>query len=98
MNNGTLLVATAGQAVMRSADNGQTWHRLGLRQALEFDAVVRSLCIDPSAPNVVYAGADIGLCVSRDTGNTWERLETPFNGQMVWARRNPNCGRASSCA
>jgi photosystem II stability/assembly factor-like uncharacterized protein len=42
MDQGTLLVATAGQAVMRSADAGQTWHRLGLRQALEFDLVVRS--------------------------------------------------------
>lgn len=49
-----------------------------------FDAVIRSLCIDPAAPNVVYAGADVGLCVSRDTGNTWERINTPFNGQMVW--------------
>lgn len=84
MSNGTLLVATAGQAVMRSADDGQTWHRLGLRQALEFDSVIRSLCIDPAARSVVYAGADIGLCVSRDTGNTWERIEAPFNGQMVW--------------
>lgn len=84
MNQGTLLVATAGQAVMRSADGGQTWHCLGLRRALEFDAVVRSLCIDPATPNVVYAGADIGLCISRDTGNTWERVDTPFNGQRVW--------------
>jgi len=66
MSNGTLLVATAGQAVMRSADDGHTWHRLGLRQALD----------DPAAPNVVYAGADIGLCVSRDTGNTCERVDS----------------------
>ena len=84
MSDGTLLVATAGQAIMRSADGGRTWHRLGLRQALEFDAVIRSLCIDPAAPNVVFAGADVGLCVSRDTGNTWERIDSPFNGQMVW--------------
>lgn len=84
MHQGTLLVATAGQAVMRSADEGRTWHRLGLRQALEFDAVVRLLCIAPGASSVVYAGADVGLCVSQDTGNTWTRVDSPFNGQTVW--------------
>ncbi|MEO8297250.1 MAG: glycosyl hydrolase [Burkholderiales bacterium] len=83
-SDGTWLVATAGQAVMRSADAGQTWHRLGLRQRLEFDAVVRALCLDPNAPGVVYAGADIGLCVSFDAGGSWEQVDSPFNGQTVW--------------
>lgn len=84
MTLGTWLVATAGQAVLRSADNGATWHRLGLRQDLEFDAVVRSLCAHPQQPATVYAGTDIGLCVSHDTGTTWRRVDSPFNGQTVW--------------
>jgi len=84
MSNGTLFVATAGQAVIRSADDGRTWHRQGLRQILEFDATVRSLCASPGAPEVLYAGADVGLCISRDIGSTWERVDTPFNGQTVW--------------
>lgn len=84
MTLGTWLVATAGQAVLRSADNGATWHRLGLRQALEFDAVVRSLCAHPQQPATVYAGTDIGLCVSHDTGGTWQQVNSPFNGQTVW--------------
>lgn len=84
MSDGTWLVATAGQAVMRSADEGRTWHRLGLRQSLEFDAVVRSICLDPVSPAVVYAGGDVGLCMSRDAGGTWSPVDSPFNGQMVW--------------
>ncbi len=84
MGNGTWLVATAGQAVIRSADDGLSWHRLGLRQTLEFDGVVRSLSASPESNEVVYAGTDIGLCVSRDTGGTWARIDSPFNGETVW--------------
>ena len=94
MSEGTWLVGTAGQAVMRSNDRGVTWHRLGLGQPLEFDAVVRSVCLDPAEPRRVYAGTDIGLCVSQDVGNTWEACQTPFSGQMVWKvlvdPRNPS--------
>lgn len=84
MSSGTLLVATAGQAVIRSADDGRSWHRLGVGQAMEFDAVVRSLAMHPAHPEVIYAGADIGLCVSRNTGGSWARMETPFNAETVW--------------
>lgn len=84
MSNGTLLVATVGQAVIRSADQGRSWHRLGLGQPLEFDAITRSLSLSPQAPEVIYAGADVGLIVSRDVGNSWTRVESPFNGQTVW--------------
>jgi photosystem II stability/assembly factor-like uncharacterized protein len=84
MANGTILVATVGQAVIRSADNGQTWHRLGVGQPLEFDAIVRALDVHPSRPEVIYAGTDIGLCVSHDTGGTWEPVDSPFSGETVW--------------
>jgi len=84
MSGGTLLVATVGQAVMRSADEGRTWSRLGVGQMLEFDAITRSLSMSPDAPDVIYAGTDIGLCVSRDTGGKWDRVDSPFNGETVW--------------
>ncbi|MFL6536383.1 MAG: WD40/YVTN/BNR-like repeat-containing protein, partial [Pseudomonas sp.] len=84
MSNGTLLVATVGQAIIRSADDGRTWHRLGLGQDLEFDAITRSLSVHPDTPEVIYAGTDIGLCVSRDTGGHWQQVDSPFNGQTVW--------------
>ncbi|BAV64462.1 VPS10 domain-containing protein [Sphingobium cloacae] len=84
MSSGTLLVATVGQAVIRSADDGGTWNRLGVGQVLEFDAITRSLSISPDSPETIYAGTDIGLCVSHDTGGTWERVDSPFNGETVW--------------
>lgn len=82
---GTILVATAGQGVLRSSDDGHTWNRIPLGQALEFDAVVRSLAIHPESPNVVFAGSDVGLARSDDAGTTWSRVESPFNDMQVWS-------------
>jgi photosystem II stability/assembly factor-like uncharacterized protein len=82
---GTILVATAGQGVLRSSDDGATWYRLGLGQALEFDAVVRCLAVHPEQPNVVYAGADVGLVRSDDAGVTWHRVDSPLNDQTIWS-------------
>ncbi|MBR9883932.1 MAG: glycosyl hydrolase [Oceanospirillales bacterium] len=82
--SGTLLVATAGQGVVKSADNGQTWHRLSLGQEIEFDAITRSLDMDPQDPRKIYLGTDTGLCISVDAGANWKQMDTPFNGQTVW--------------
>lgn len=83
--NGTILVGTAGQGILRSADDGATWHRLGLREAIEFDGTVRSLAVDPVDPSRVFAGADAGLCISVDGGARFSRVESPMNGQTVWS-------------
>mgnify|MGYP003575444315 CR=1 FL=1 len=52
------MVATAGQGILRSNDDGRTWHRLGLQEAIEFDGVVRALAVDPTPAERIYAGAD----------------------------------------
>ena len=82
---GTILVATAGQGVLRSNDDGATWNRIPLDQGLEFDSVVRALAVHPEQPNVVYAGAEVGLGRSDDAGTHWTRVDSPFNDQQVWA-------------
>lgn len=82
---GTILVGTAGQGILRSVDDGATWHRLGLKEAIEFDGVVRSLAVDPSDPSRILAGADAGMCISTDGGAHFSRIESPLNGQTVWA-------------
>ncbi|NIB38293.1 glycosyl hydrolase [Pseudomaricurvus alkylphenolicus] len=82
--SGTVLVATVGQGVLRSADDGKTWHRLGLGQDVEFDAIIRSLDMHPGSPEVIYAGTDTGLCVSNDAGSKWVQCDTPFKGETVW--------------
>jgi photosystem II stability/assembly factor-like uncharacterized protein len=82
---GTILVATAGQGVLRSSDDGATWARIPLDQGLEFDAVVRALAVHPTRPETVFAGADAGLGRSDDAGTHWTRVDTPFNDRQVWS-------------
>jgi photosystem II stability/assembly factor-like uncharacterized protein len=82
---GTVLVATAGQGVLRTCDDGATWSRIPLGQAVEFDAVVRCLAVHPDQPEVVFAGADIGLARSDDAGVTWSQVSSPFDGMQVWS-------------
>lgn len=82
---GTILVGTAGQGILRSVDNGASWHRLGLKEAIEFDGTVRSLAVDPSDPKRVLAGADAGMCLSTDGGAHFSRVDSPLNGQTVWS-------------
>lgn len=81
----TIMVATAGQGILRSNDDGRTWHRLGLKEAIEFDGVVRALAVDPERPERVYAGADCGLCISDDGGAHWRRAEGATQGMTVWS-------------
>lgn len=83
--NGTILVGTAGQGILRSVDDGASWHRLGLKEAIEFDGVVRSLAVDPTNPERVLAGADAGMCLSVDGGAHFARVDSPMNAQTVWA-------------
>lgn len=82
---GTILVGTAGQGILRSVDDGATWHRLGLKEAIEFDGTVRSLAVDPRAPERVLAGADAGLCLSTDGGAHFGLVDSPMNAQTVWS-------------
>jgi photosystem II stability/assembly factor-like uncharacterized protein len=82
---GTILVGTAGQGILRSNDNGASWHRLGLKEAIEFDGTVRCLLVDPAHPQRVFAGADVGICLSEDGGAHFRRIDGPANGMSVWA-------------
>lgn len=82
---GTILVGTAGQGILRSNDNGASWHRLGLKEAIEFDGTVRSLAVDPANPARVLAGADAGICLSTDGGAHFSLVDSPANGQTIWS-------------
>ena len=81
----TIMVATAGQGILRSNDEGTTWHRLGLKEAIEFDGVVRALAVDATNPSRVYAGADAGLCISDDGGAHWRLADGAIKGMTVWS-------------
>ena len=81
----TILVGTAGQGVMRSADGGQSWRRVGIPQGIHSDAVVRCLTPVPDSPSSILAGCDKGILRSDDNGDHWQSLDTSMNGTAVWA-------------
>ena len=61
MDKMTILVGTVGQGVMRSADGGDTWVRVGVNRGLHSDAVVRTIAVHPDRPSVLFIGTDHGL-------------------------------------
>ena len=81
----TILVGTVGQGVMRSADGGESWRRVGLDSGLHSDALVRCLASKPGRPAVVFAGTDKGLYRSEDAGQKWQLIDSPLGGNCVWA-------------
>ena len=81
----TLLVATDGQAVLRSHDEGISWRRIKVDQDLEFDDCVRCLLPDPRDPHSVFAGAETGLFRSDDCGaNCVYGSIAELNGMRIW--------------
>ena len=83
--NGNILVGTIGQGVMVSPDDGASWTRSSIRQGMHSDAIVKALLADARRPGVVYAGTDVGLYRSDDSGAKWGLLDTPMSGAMVWS-------------
>lgn len=70
--NADVIYAGTQDGPYRSTDGGERWERLGFP---ERNAVVWSLCIHPTRPNVLYAGlAPVALYRSEDNGDTWTRV------------------------
>jgi len=80
----TLIVATDGQAIMRTHDNGQNWYRLNIGQDLEYDDCVRCLLPDPRKPGAIFAGAERGLFYSDNCGARWNRVDCELNDYAIW--------------
>ena len=84
-DNMTILVGTVGQGVMRSADGGDTWRRIGIDQGLHSDALVRCLANHPRNPSLVFAGTDKGMYRSDDGGLRWQPIDSQLKDYSVWA-------------
>ncbi len=85
MDKMVMLVGTIGQGVMRSADSGESWQRIGIYQGMHSDAMVRTLAHHPQRPEVVYAGTDKGLYRSDNAGESWTHVDSPLSPYAVWA-------------
>ncbi len=80
----TMIVATDGQAVIRTHDEGKNWYRINIGQDLEYDDRVRCLLVDPADPTALYAGAEKGLFYSSDHGVHWSKVDCALNDFAVW--------------
>lgn len=74
----TLYVGTEGTGIYRSRDGGASWRELAVPAPegmlhMGFPARVVRLALDPSNPNELYAGLEVGGVVrSADGGDTWQ--------------------------
>jgi photosystem II stability/assembly factor-like uncharacterized protein len=52
--------------IPRSTDAGITW-----QPTIDIECDVHQVCAHPTRPEIVIAAAAVGLCTSRDAGETW---------------------------
>ena len=67
--------------VFKTTDGGKSWANVSGNLP---DAPVNSLVLDPSFPNTLYAGTDVGAFVTYDGGATWGRMGSGFPNVAVW--------------
>ena len=68
MDKMVMLAGTIGQGVMRSADNGESWQRIGIYQGMHSDAMVRTLAHHPQRPGGGLRRHRQGLVPQRQRG------------------------------
>ncbi len=88
-----------GEGIYKTLDGGKTWKRMGLENTRNIHRII----IDPTNPDVVYAGAignpygvhpERGLFKSTDGGETWKKIlytnDTSGVADMIMDPKNPN--------
>ena len=85
MKDLTIIVGTVGQSVMRSADSGKSWERIGPRRGFPYEALVRCLAVHPREPRVLFAGTERGLYRSDDAGGHWRFIDSALNPYYIWS-------------
>jgi photosystem II stability/assembly factor-like uncharacterized protein len=88
-----------GEGIFKSIDGGRSWKRLGLEKTRN----IHRILIDPTNPDVVYAGVignpfanhpERGVFKTRDGGSTWEKIlytnDSSGIGDMIMDPTNPN--------
>jgi hypothetical protein len=88
-----------GEGIYKSMDAGKTWKCMGLEKTRNIHRII----IDPTNPNVVYAGAignpfgthsERGVFKTIDAGETWNKVlytnDTSGVADMIMDPKNPN--------
>lgn len=88
-----------GEGIFKTIDGGKSWNKMGLEKTMNIHRII----IDPTNPNIVYAGAignpyaehpDRGVYKTTDGGLKWENIlktnDTSGVGDMIMDPSNPN--------
>jgi hypothetical protein len=80
-SNSNIFYMAMENGIFKSVDRGQSWTKTNLPASITFNANSKhrmdgqKMAIDPSNPNVVFAGTQKdGLWVTRDGGTTWAKV------------------------
>jgi photosystem II stability/assembly factor-like uncharacterized protein len=99
-NPATIYASIEQGDLLRSDDSGQTWKELsGFGEEFDFD--VHRLVIHPKAPNRLFMMGGMGLWVSDDKGDHWERRTDEHSSiggypdQLTYPPSNPQVFLAS---
>jgi uncharacterized repeat protein (TIGR01451 family) len=67
--------------VFKTRDGGATWKDISSNLP---DSPVNSIVLDPSYPNTLYAGTDVGPFVTHNGGANWQALGKGFPIVSIW--------------
>lgn len=76
------LAGTSGPSIYMTSDGGTTWQARATGLPSFSAQTVR---FDPTDPNTIYAGTDVGVYRSIDGGMTWDRFGTGMPAVSVYA-------------
>lgn len=65
--------------LLKSTDNGNTWHATGLSYTLNQGIEIGNILIDPLNVKTIYVATDNGVMKSTDSAHTWTQIST-FTG------------------
>ena len=93
--NSNVILVSGGTGLYKSVDRGNTWKKVNF---VGVDSGVQDhpncIVFDPANPDTVYAGTNYTLLISKDGGETWNKLRAGLNlfGQETIAidPANPN--------
>src|SRR5437870_4814564 len=80
-----LYVGTIGEGVFRSEDHGYHFRRAMNGPDIFVESQVRALVVHPDRSSTLYMGTEHGLFRSVNGADSWERIDSPLNGQQIWS-------------
>ncbi|MEY8020942.1 thrombospondin type 3 repeat-containing protein [Muriicola sp. SD30] len=77
--------------VFKSIDGGQTWNQTGLNPSnTNNNFLMNEIVIDPSNPNILWAGSSSGLYKSVDGGDNWNIVRAGYISDFKLKPGDPN--------